>query len=277
MREVPNTWVVRTPTRTWTEGARPQHAHWLAMLVFLMGSEFRSRYRAQALGVVWSLLNPIVTMAALTMILGPTFGHARGHYSMFLLVGLVFWSFVSGSTNAAIGSLVAKGEILKRSPVLRQIVPISVMLSYLTNLGIETVALLAFSAILAGGVQLSAAMVVIPAMLCLLMALLAGVALAGATLNALYRDVAYLTSTALTFLFWLTPIVYPLETVSEPYRTMLSLNPLTAILESIRGALMAGAFPGAQMWLVAVSWSLGTLGIGLVVFKRLEAAMLDHV
>ena len=277
MREVPNGWVYRTPTRTWIEGERPRDLRWLPTLLFLTWSEFRSRYRAQALGVAWSLLNPIVTMAALTMIFGSTFGHSRGHYSLYVFVGLVFWNFISAVTNGSVQAFVSKPDLVKRSPLLRQIVPMSVVLSYLINLGLETLALLVFAAILSGGFVMSPALVVIPVMVCALVVLLAGVAFIGATLNALYRDVAYLASTGLIFLFWLTPIVYPLASVGEPYRTILGLNPLAAILESIRGALMDGVFPAARMWITAIGASFAILGIGIVVFKRLEATMLDHV
>ena len=240
-----------------------------------MVSEFRSRYRAQALGVAWSLLSPIATMFVLNLVLGPTFG--RPHYSMYLLLGLIVWSFVSSATNAAIATFVAKADIVKRSPALRIVLPVSVMASYVINLGIETLALLAFTPLVAGSVQLSWALLAVPAIVLVLVILLAGVALLGATLNALYRDVAYITSTALVFLFWLTPIVYPLDRVGEPYRAVLAANPLATIVEAIRGATMDGAWPSAQAWAIMVGSACAVLALGVGTFRRLEAAVLDHV
>ncbi len=110
-----------------------------------------------------------------------------------------------------------------------------------------------------------------------LVVLVAGVALAGATLNALYRDVAYVVTTGLMFLFWLTPIVYPPETIGEPYRTVLAYNPFAAILQALRGAVLEGVWPGAVAWLAIAGGSLGVLAFGWALFRKLEPAMLDHV
>ena len=79
------------------------------------------------------------------------------------------------------------------------------------------------------------------------------------------------------FLFWLTPIVYALEAVAEPYRTLIGYNPIAAILESLRGAALDGRWPTAEVWLVVGSSSLAMAVFGLYVFRRLEPAMLDHV
>jgi ABC-type polysaccharide/polyol phosphate export permease len=251
-------------------------AGWPSLLAFLAISEFRSRYRAQALGIAWSLVSPLVTMGVLTIVLGPTLGTMRAHYAMFLLVGLVSWNFVSTATNAAVGSLVAKHDIVKRARIHRELIPVSVAASYLVNLGLEATVLVALCAVVPG-LTWSVALLAIPPLVLALAILVVGVALVGATLNTLYRDVAYITSTALVLLFWLTPIVYPLEAIAEPYRTILAWSPLAAFVEAARGAAMDGVVPTARQWLVVSGSAIAAFAIGLAAFRRLEPAMLDHV
>jgi ABC-type polysaccharide/polyol phosphate export permease len=270
---LPESWVVCSAAGVRREGRR----EWLATLATLIRHEFRIRYRAQALGAAWSFLHPIVMMAVLSVVLPPAFGATDGRYSVYLLIGLVFWNFWSTSITASVGSLVAKAAILRHTMLPRPLVPLSVMLSYALNLGVEILALVAFVPVYPRAFRLSPALALVPVALVFLVALMGGVVLVGSVLNVVYRDVGYLVTTALLLLFWLTPIVYPLGAVREPFRSLLAWNPLTAILETLRGAVMDGAVPDARTWATMTVAAFASLAIGWLVFHRFERVVLDHV
>ena len=161
-------------------------------------------------------------MATLTLVLGPAFGRAP-QYPLFLLnVELRLRVDKRGGRLAR--DQARHHQALGRAAPL---IPLSVMLSYLINLGLETCASAA-SPLTTGTLRFSSALLAVPLLALALIVPVAGVALAGATLNALYRDVAYVVTTALLFLFWLTPVVYPPETIAELYRSVLAYNPLAA-------------------------------------------------
>ena len=108
--------------------------------------------------------------------------------------------------------------------------------------------------------------------------LLAGAALACSVLNVIYRDVAYLVSTGLLLLYWLTPVIYPLTVVPEPWQQLLTIaNPLAAILTALRGAVMLGQWPSPRLWLGALAPTVASLAAGWAIFRRYEKRLLDHV
>jgi ABC-type polysaccharide/polyol phosphate export permease len=107
--------------------------------------------------------------------------------------------------------------------------------------------------------------------------LLVGVGLMTSVLNVIYRDVAYLVNTALMILYWLTPVMYPLEVIPDPYRSVLAWNPFGRILLSLRGVIMGGECPDLAGWLGMILPTMVVFGIGWSIFKRNERLVLDYV
>jgi ABC-type polysaccharide/polyol phosphate export permease len=276
-RALPDGWVHRTAKRTWTEGEQPIGAGWLHALWLLTRHEFRARYRAQALGVVWSLLNPIVMMGILSLIFTRVFRSQVPNFPIFMLIGLVVWQFFTSAITAATGSFVQYADIIKRTVFPRQLLPLAVMLSYGMNFCVESLVLFIFIPIFPSAFHLSWTLLLVPVILSFLVLLLAGIALAVSVLNVLYRDVAYLVNTALLLLYWLTPVIYPVEIIPEPYQALLKCSPLTGILNALRGCVMTGTPPTALMWASLTLPSLAVFGLGWLVFRHYEKMVLDYV
>src|SRR5205823_148278 len=100
---------------------------------------------------------------------------------------------------------------------------------------------------------------------------------ATSVLNVIYRDVAYLVSTSLMLLYWLTPIVYPFEIVSERYRRIMILNPFGAILIGMRDAIMHGVWPSRMVWLGMLAPTAIVVVAGWLIFRHYERVALDYV
>jgi len=248
------------------------HALWV-----LTRHEFQSRYRAQALGVVWSLLYPVVMMGILSIIFGRVFKSNDVTYPIYVLIGTIFWQFVSRALNSSTAAFMAHAEIIKRTIFPRQLLPVAVMLSFGINFCIESMVLLVFIPVFPQSYQLSWALMLLPFVLGFLLLFLAGVALAMSVLNVVYRDLAYLVEISLLIFYWLTPIIYRIEKVPEPYQTVFKCSPLTGVLEAVRGIVMLGHPPTLLGWASIIVPSLLTFGIGWLIFKRWERTVLDYV
>ncbi len=164
-------WVVRSPDgeRVCTrEGDRflPARTPWLrehvSLLILFAENDFRARYRAQALGVVWSLLQPLVMMGILSLVFTRAFHSTEPHFPVFLLIGLLAWQWIAASLNAATLAFVLQADMVKRTIFPRALLPISAVLSYGMNAAVETLVLLALIPFFPGAFHVSWALLAIP-------------------------------------------------------------------------------------------------------------------
>jgi ABC-type polysaccharide/polyol phosphate export permease len=264
-------WIERTPSSVGADGARWGHALWV-----LTRHEFRMRYRAQALGLVWPVLNALVMVGLLCLVFTSVFRTTRA-LPIYMLIGLIVWEWLSSAATAASAVFVAHAETVKRTRLPRALLPLAVPLSFGANFLLESLVVVAFIPIFPDAFTLSPALLLVPIVLAFFVALLAGVALMVSVLSVVYRDVQYLVSTLLMIFYWLTPIVYPIDVVPEPARTVLRLNPLAGIIDGLRDLIMLGQAPSAAAWLGIAAPSLAVLGLGALIFRHYEWLVLDHV
>jgi ABC-type polysaccharide/polyol phosphate export permease len=269
----------RTPESRATTAARARRTTWEHVLTVLTRNEFRARYRSQALGILWSLLNPLVQMGILTLVFShvPGFKSATRSYPVYLLIGVVIWQFFSTAITAGTQSFIAHADIVKRTVFAREILPVATVLSYGFNFAMEAGLVLALVPLMPYAFRLSPALLLVPIILLVLVALLFGLVLMTSVLNVVYRDVAYLVSTGLALLYWLTPIIYPVGFVPEPYATALHFNPLWSILIALRGCVMDGTLPSGLTWAGMLAPTLVMLAIGWAIFRHYERMVLDYV
>lgn len=309
IRALPDRWTHRTAKRVWHgplepvsrartrgRGAAPQPADDgsndgedflttahntvqspLQVLWVLTRTEFRARYRAQALGIIWSLLNPLVMMGILGVIFTHIFRSAEKHFQIFLLIGLIVWQWINGSITASTNALVNNADIIKRTVFARQLLPLAAILSLGLNFCIESLVLIGFIPIFPDAFCLSPALLLVPVLLVILVAMVAGVALMVSVLNVIYRDVAYLVTTGLLLLYWVTPVFYPLDVIPFPYRTFMQCNPIAGILTALRRSIMYGEYPSALGWAGMVVPTAILLIVGWRVFRHYEHMVLDYV
>lgn len=251
--------------------------HPLQVLWVLTRTDFRARYRAQALGIIWSLLNPLVMMAIISLVFTQLFKSAQAHFPIFLLIGLLGWQWFTSSLNAATGVFISNADIVKRTVFNRQLLPIATSLSYGINFCMESVVLLAFIPIFPGAFKLSWALLLVPVFLAIQLLLIVGLALMTSVLNVIYRDVQYLVNTALLILYWLTPVFYPLKVIPYPYRTLLQLNPMAGVLTALRDVIMHGQLPTPLAWAGMLIPTAIVLLVGWRVFRHYEHMVLDYV
>jgi homopolymeric O-antigen transport system permease protein len=246
----------------------------------LFGNLFRrdlqAKYRGSALGVLWTIVNPIMLMGVyllvFSVVLKARFANLA-HYPLFLLSGLAVWTFFAAALQSATRSMLDNANLIRKIRFPRQLVPLSVVGAHLVSFAVMLALLLVLNAVVlprARGTELLA----IPLAL-LVVGLVSGLALATASLNVLFRDIEFIVAALLVPWFFLTPIIYPLSTGTlASHRHVIAVihwaNPLSPAVEAIRAPLFYGRMPfwGDALYLV-VSCAVA-LALGAFVFTRVD-------
>ena len=222
----------------------------------LVVTDFKLRYQGSALGYLWSILKPLLLFAILYIVFDKflRFGRGVDHYPVYLLTGVVLWSFFSEATTQGLNSIVKRGGLIRKLNFPKFIIVISGTVSSLINLGINLIVVGVF--IIINGITLSPqALLVIP-LIVELYALALGIAFFLAALNVKYRDIGYLWEVFLQAAFYAIPIIYPLQMVMSAMpqaATLIMLNPVAQIIQDVREVLITEKT--ITMWQV-VSWPL---------------------
>ena len=259
------------------------------LLYNLTSREVRGKYKRTIFGQLWSLANPLALMFVYTLVFGLLFrikplpGDPSGLdvFALWLLCGLLPWTFFANVASAGAGSLVENSNLIQKVSFSRVVLPLSSVGSSAYNWGFE-IAVLLIAISIAGGFVLPWIPLIIVAML-LLAVFAAGIGLMLSISNVYFRDTQYLLSILLQFWMYLTPIIYPLTLVAtaskktggiagSPITVMniYELNPMVHFITLFRQLIYDNRWPDGVEWIICLCWALAALGVGLFVFQRNE-------
>lgn len=243
----------------------------------LVLKDFKARYRAQSLGLFWSLAHPLVMMVTLTLAFGYVLKVNIPNFSVLYLVGGVFWQFFTNGALAGVGALLDNGSLVKKTMFPRFLFPIAAVLSHLIHLGMEIVLLFLFYFVFPHAYRFNASLLALPLLVLIETILLVGLALITSTLNVKYRDLYYLVTSLITVGFWGTPIIYSSEMAPPWAASFLKWNPLAGIIEGARAVVMRGEWPSAAQLLPATAVAVLTFIVGSLVFHSQNVDISDFV
>jgi len=234
-------------------------------LIFqLVRRDIVSRYKRSALGIAWTMLNPLGMMIVLTLVFGQLFKTVEG-YAAYVLCGLVAWTFFSQTTSAAMSNMVWGSSLLHRIYMPRTAFVVSAIGTGLVNLGLSLVPL--FAIVIATGLPLRLAIVFLPVSALLLAAFSLGVGLLFSAWAIYFPDVAEMYQVALVAWLYLTPIIYPVEIIPESYRFwFFHLNPMYYMVRLFQAPVYEGAFPSGPLLAASAAIAVFSLAVGWLVF-----------
>jgi ABC-type polysaccharide/polyol phosphate export permease len=224
----------------------------------------KSRYKRSFLGVLWTLLNPLMTMVVLTIVFSHIFKFAIENYSVYVLGGLIFWGFFSHTTHTAMGEMIWSGGLLNRIYVPKTVFAVSAIGVGLVNISISLVPLLLIA--LAQGVRLTLAILVLPVSILLLSLFSLGIGLILAAAVVYFADILPVYEVVLTMWMYATPIIYPVDAIPPSFAWVLRYNPMYYLIQVFRTPIYDGVLPSLQVWIVAVVASLVTFILGGLIF-----------
>ncbi len=251
--------------------------HYRELYGNLFRRDLEAKYRGSALGVLWTVANPVLLMGVYLLVFSVVLNQrfaSVDHYAMFLLSGLAVWTFFAAALQSSTRSMLDNANLIRKTRFPRQLVPLSVVGAHLVSFAVMLVGLLVLNFALLPRVR-ATEWLAVPLAACFV-ALVSGLALAAASLNVLFRDVEFIVAALLLPWFFLTPVIYPLTGVgiAERHHTVVQVlhwaNVVTPGIEAIRDPLFAGRLPhwGDALYLV-VAAALA-LALGAFVFSRVD-------
>ena len=259
------------------------------LFVNLTLRELRSKYKRSVLGWTWSLLNPLTSLVIYWFVFGMIFGvqadpgepSGLDNFAMFLMCGLLPYTFIANGLNGGMNSLIGNANLVKKVWFPREILVAAVtaswVVSFLIELGVLSVVLLFFGNVVLPWVPVVLFLVALEVMFVLGL----GLMLAGAAVY--FRDLQHLLGLALQVWFYTAPIVYPMSLVQKELGTtgwkitLYNLNPLVRFVEAFRDVLYDLRFPPLDHLLYLIVVSVAVLVAGMAVFGRLEARVAEEL
>lgn len=226
----------------------------------LVSRDIKVRYKRSALGVGWTLLGPLLQMAALTIAFSAILRYQVPNYPVYFLTGTLFWTFFSQATAHAANLTTDALELSRRVYLPRSAFVASALGVALVNVAVSLVPVLAIA--LATGHPVRATWLFLPVAILLGAAFTAGVGLVVFTLACRFMDVRETYLVLLQPWFFLTPILYPREIVPERFQPLVRFNPMTYLVEVFRAPLYDGWLPGWKTLLFSVLAAAASLAVG---------------
>jgi homopolymeric O-antigen transport system permease protein len=253
---------------------------WRGDSIFLLKNlilkDFRIRYRNMSLGVLWSVLNPLVMMGVLTFVFTKVFPNPNlKNFPVFVLCGLVPFNFFTVAWISGTTSVVDSTSLVKRVPMPREIVPIAAVLSNCLHLLIQI--LLLISAVFVFGGKWNLHWLWLPVVWILEVMFVCGLALVTSTINVYVRDTRYMVESINAVLFWLVPIFYPFDIIPAKYAEVYQFNPVANLVLCLRNILMQAIPPPASSLVKLSLVSFSMLGLGMVVFHWGKRDFFEHI
>lgn len=243
-------------------------SHFFELLFLLVKKELKVRYKSSFLGYLWALANPIAFALVYYIAFKVIMRVQMPNYSIFLLTGMFPWVWFSNSLIQATGSYRNNASLVKRVNVNRAVLPLSNVTHEMVHFGFAVPVLFAFILLVNGGLHISW-LWQLPLMLLLQFMLSYPLALLLAIANVYVHDIEYLVGIGMSLLFFLTPIVYPLDMVPEGYRNLFAWNPLAALIENWRNLFFEGELD-MERYLACLMASLVFSTLSFIVYRKMS-------
>lgn len=236
------------------------------------------RYKQTVLGIGWAVLQPVFLMVVFTLFFQHVGNVSTGGipYPIFSYAGVLPWTFFSTSLTQSALSLVTNQNLLRKIYFPRLILPLSTVLTALVDFAVASFVLFAMM-VYYGVYPDPVRLLALPALVLLAIAAALGVGLWLSALNVAYRDVQYVIPFLAQAWLFATPAVYAASTFSQPWQTLLGLNPMQGVVSGLRWALLGSGQPPGAALAVSAGVALFVLATGTVFFRRLERSFADIV
>ncbi len=278
----PRKGLLAKPDNLSAQAKRQMRKSTLFILQQLVSKDFKLKYRRSVLGVLWSVLNPLLMMAVLTLVFSNMFRFNVENYPVYLILGMTLFTLMSDSTNNAMGSIIFAAPLLKKVRVEKMIFPIQKVVFALVNFLFSFIAIVAVMVYFR--IPPSATMLALPLLLVYVVVFCIGLGLLLSSLSVFFRDVMHLWSVVIVAWNYLTPVFWPETYISQLDPQIGSLligveqfNPMYYFVSYIRKIMMYGTMPDLATNLVCLAFAVVTFAVGFVVFRKTQSKFILYI
>jgi len=253
------------------------------LIMLFVRRDFVSQYKQTILGPIWLFIQPLFTTLIFFFVFNQIAKIPTDNIDpiLFYLSGITLWNYFSDCFNKTSNTFVANAGIFGKVYFPRLATPISIVISNLIKLGIQVLLFLAIMVyqIVTKDIQVNVNMhiLILPYLILLMAVMGLGLGIIFSALTTKYRDLSFLLTFGIQLLMYATPIIYPLSYTSGKLHAIISMNPLTPIMESFRYAFFSiGSFDWSGLAYTSI-FSFGVLFLGIIIFNQVEKSFMDTV
>lgn len=239
--------------------------HWYLIREFTIDN-FKLKYKNSSIGYLWSILTPLLMLATLYVVFSIIMKLDVPHYQLFLLIGIIFWNFLSEATTTSMNLLLAHGNLIKKINFPNYVIVVSSCLSSFISLLLNLIIFFLFTFIF--NVKLTAIAITLPFYLIELFIVVLGISFFLSALYPKFRDLSHIWSFLLLIGFWVTPIIYRETMVPEKYLKYYMLNPFARLINETRDILIYNYTPEFRQVLITLTICILIFVLGLLFFRK---------
>jgi lipopolysaccharide transport system permease protein len=254
---------------------RRKIAHFFDLLRVLVDRDMKLLYKRSALGIAWTLINPLLQLAVFSFVFRSVIPINIPKFSSFAFSGLLIWTWSQTALFQATGLITSNKALIRQPNFPTAILPVVTTMTGLIHFLLALPVLIIFLAV--DGVQPSSVLFVLPLLMVIQFVLTVGLAYPLAALNVTFRDTQHTLGVLLQMLFYLTPIFYDLNSVPKEFQPLYQLNPMVPLIEAYRAILLKGTQPDWQALLIVSLVVAVILPIGLAIFRRQSNTFVEEL
>ncbi|HIZ88680.1 MAG: ABC transporter permease [Mucispirillum sp.] len=228
--------------------------------------DFKVKYKRSILGILWSLLNPLLMMAVQYIVFSNIFKFDIPNYALYLLIGIVMFSFFIEATTNGMGSIVTNASLITKVYVPKYIFPVSKVLSTSINLILSIIPL--FAVMIITNIRFTSSIIFLPYFISMLIFFTIGMSLALSTFMVFFRDIQFLWGVIANIWMYATPIIYPITILPDVMQKIMVYNPIYHYINAIRLIIIDGQIPNINIFVYCIIYAAAALIIGGIIFKK---------
>lgn len=237
--------------------------------------DLKLRYKRSVIGILWSLVNPLVQILIFTFLFSRVLPLNIPNYTVFVFSGVLAWTWFQTSLSMASGAIVDNRELVRRPGFPVAVLPVVTVTTSMIHFTLA-LPVLAFFLIFGGG-HIGLATLFLPLIMLVQFLLTLGLAYLIAAAHVIFRDTQHLITLGLMLMFYLTPVFYRADNVPEQYRLIYALNPMAHLLTAYRAVLVQGVWPATGTMALLFVMALILLAIGYAVFQHVSLSFVEEL
>lgn len=241
----------------------------------LTGREIKRKYARSHLGIIWSVLNPLLTMIVMSLIFTTIFKRSIENFPIYYLTGTLIWTLFSTATNSAMTALVDNKTLLIKVKLPKKTFILSRIYTAMVNFGYSLIAYVLMLAVFR--IKVNPAMLLLPVDVALILLFAVGIGYILSIAYVFFADIKYLYSVLLQIWMYMSAIFYPFTSLTPAMKNVVGNNPVYLAIAIARECVMEGRVPEPVMWIKLAVWSLTSIIAGQLVFRVKENTVMQKI